>query len=758
MKKFSLLYPILILFLFPCVSACIDIQLGKTDYFPYETFQAEITGDFARALDNSNIFFYQDNKELSILFKREQIAANKYIVYANLPLKYGNYKFALKNILCIENRTTRTVSKESQFTVSKPVSQAYNWLSGKTATWPSVDDGGAFALMALAYDDALAQKGKAALIAVSRDNGTCWPSSSCNVKSTALAILALNKLRAVDKNWLFDSQNNIEIGGSTSWELIVNSDSDKQCNLTINEQPQIINLKSGNNIFTLPLPDDPEIIIGIDCDVVSAFVSHTYLGTVNKFFSAQNTFTLNNRKCFGPGYRQECSAESTAYALWALFNLGIKDSIAEEWLKGNVQGTAQRSIAFILTSDDGIKEWLINNQAPQGYWSRDALAFGNESSVEATVLAIEALKSETDALSVSAVDKAKAWLLQKFSSSSQDNFGSLYETSLVLSMIFKPEQIEPLVSIGPAVFKTRSNNNLTLEISNNGITNVNGILSFEGKTIGSFSVNKSSSKQFIFTAPSKTQTAFTAFDLQYSAIKANRTYSIPLLLWPAAITEPEIKQNVEEEKVEESILPVAIKFLETGINETVSAGSSLHVNIFNPSSESAEVTILPSWDLLSENVISITPDKFILAANKTMEITLSVQNRTGVFAGTIDAKTSTSSASIHLTLNIVAGAEEEKSCSELGGKICASVEKCNVNVTYTKGEFCCVGACEKKIEEKKTSSNLMWGIIILAVLIIGIILFLRLRLKKKPKKEIGEELKKIEEQYMQRLGGQTGRP
>ena len=752
MKKFFHLFLILflIILLLPGVLACVDIKLGKSSYFPRETFQVEVTGEFARALDNSNIYFYQNGKEISLAFKREQIAANKYFIYAQLPPVADNYKFALKNVMCIENRTTKTVSKEILFSIDKSISDFYKWLSEQTLTWPSGNDG-ALALLALNYDSDLAKKGKDALIASAR-SGDCWPFVSCNVKSTALSLLALSKVPAIDKNWFFDAQNNVKIG---LWDLIVTSDVEKQCNLTINGQSQLISLKVGNKTFSLlNLPDDLQVTISTDCGQ-PAYVSHTYLGTLNRFDFQNDSVTLNNQKCFGTAYRNGCDIESTAYALWALSNLGFKDEKAAAWLDENSMTTVERAVSFILTGNQNMKEWLVNNQATQGYWSSDALALSNNYSIEATVFSIEALKNQNDADSIAAVAKAKAWLLQELS---DEDSSSISEMAISLALVFKPEQIEPLIYFEPAIFKAKSGTNLSLKIINNGVTAVAGILSFEGKSIGSFNVNKSLSAYFMFSAPQKSQTTFTSFSLDYNALSANRSFSIPVLIWPVAINDTAIEQAVKEEKIETTVLPPAIQFIEALVNETVNSGTKIHVNIWNPSSKSVEVTLLPSWDFISENIISVAPDKITLAANGTQEITINIGNKTGVFSGTIDAKSSTSSASILVSLTIKVEGQELQNCSQLGGKICKSDENCTTsNLTFTSEGFCCIGVCQKlQPEVKKPSTNWLLGLGILIAVVVGIVIFLLLKTGKKPKKGIGEELKKIEEHYMERIGGQTG--
>jgi hypothetical protein len=282
------------------------------------------------------------------------------------------------------------------------------------------------------------------------------------------------------------------------------------------------------------------------------------------------------------------------------------------------------------------------------------------------------------------------------------------------------------------------------------MVNVNGKLNFEGMTLGTFNVNKSSSKLFSFAMPQKSQTTFASFNLDYSGISSNRSYSIPALIWPSAVSEAAAQKIIQEEVINKSILPVAIKFTESEIILTVETGQNIHLNLFNPSSVKVDVGILPNWDLISQNVIDIPEKQITLMPNETREITIKILNKTGKFNGTIDAKTALSSASVPIYLEIKSRAEN-KSCSSLGGKLCTINESCAGNFTYViEGQCCITGACQKKEEQKppKKSNTMLWvGILLIIVVIAGVIFFLKSKLKKKPKKEIAEELKKIEEKY-----------
>jgi len=95
MKKERLLFiGLLIFLLIPSVLAA-EIKLSKEIYSPSETLQAEIYGNFIDGLDVENIFFYRERNipvDYDILTTKD-----KYLLYALLPAKEGNYTLKIKN-------------------------------------------------------------------------------------------------------------------------------------------------------------------------------------------------------------------------------------------------------------------------------------------------------------------------------------------------------------------------------------------------------------------------------------------------------------------------------------------------------------------------------------------------------------------------------------------------------------------------------------------------------------------------------------
>jgi len=95
MKKEVILLSLLFILQISLASA-VEIKLSKETYQPKETLQAEIYGEFLQPLEVENIIFYRERNipvEFDILKLKE-----KYLLYAILPIKEGNYSIKIKNV------------------------------------------------------------------------------------------------------------------------------------------------------------------------------------------------------------------------------------------------------------------------------------------------------------------------------------------------------------------------------------------------------------------------------------------------------------------------------------------------------------------------------------------------------------------------------------------------------------------------------------------------------------------------------------
>lgn len=745
----TLFVSFLLFMLLPLGMACFQVEIAKASYFPKETFQAEITGSFARKIDDSNIFLYRNKTELLVPFSIEQLATNKYFVYFDLPESYGIHSFAVKDVWCIENETLMSKDVTQSFTIKKPIYLAYSSLANKVGDWQNLTaEENALVLLALAYDNRIAAAGKTALLGKRNEGEDCWP-LTCTVKETALASIAiLPDERA--KNWFLLSQNSVSLG---LWNLIVNSTKDATCRLKINNEEKDINVIAGITPIDINLPDEKEIILTLNCTDVSAKVTRTYVGMVNEFpFAKEGNLlktTLSNEKCWGSIYRSSCNAEATAYALWALKELGIEDSVAVDWLLKNAKTTKEKAFAYFFTKDSAIENWLLNNQAREGYWKVRELALSDTPDIESTLIASFALGENV------AVEKAKSWLLEQYSSANM--FGSIQQTAFTLYKIFPYDKIEPILAVSPAVIKAKANADFSIILKNKGILSIDILASTEDD-IKNLTLASGSTSKVTFSISSTSQTtAFSTLEISYNSVvsEEKKLYKIPLMIFPAKI---EIEKEVNKTAIEEkALIEPRFAFVEEKIEKTLKAEekTTVEASIKNPSAKVVEnIEISYSYDLIPvvEKIEPYEIEELLPGETKKIYITLNAAEAFGSYSGLIEAQSEGFSVSLPIALEVQTELViEEKTCIELGGIKCGEDEECEGNVTIASDTAsCCLGVCKEKEEKEKppVSKKKLIGILLLVIAIIAVAIFLLLRLRPKPKKEeIEEILGKIEEKY-----------
>lgn len=696
---------LLLLLIIPLANAqCLDIKPAKASYLSGETFQAEITGDLVKPLTYNDIYFSYDGKEYVSIFTLQQISANRWIVFSDLSEKYGLNEFAVRDLICRENGTLKKENKKISFTVKMPLQAYYSSLiDGVKGKWSylSVDE---ISQSVLALSDfSESANGKAELLKTNE----CWPKGNCSVKSTVLAIQALNSL---DKNWIIDAQNSINIG---LWKLITISDSGKDCKITVNNNAWNISVPSGTNEISLNLPDDEIISVSLDCNI-TAKISHTYLGSVHEFPLGN----INNKKCWGKYYRSECDALATAYALQL-----ISDSKAENWLLENAKSTEEIAYAYKYTQDSELKNWLVNNQHSSGYWSNSSLAISNKSDVYSIVSAINSLEGDS---------KAENWLRENLESF------KLEEKALTLQ-IFK-KKIEPLVSIREGFIQENSFENITLKISNKGIipTKIKiSMLNFE-KNI---ELPARTTLSVEFTVPEVSDVTFSSIDLVSLIGTEERGYSIPAVIIPLGKTGSDVNlMNTTLPPDTPTLKTANFEFIQSIINETLNIGEVKTVNVSVKNKGSEKLTLdITVWG--DTNVVDSFPSSVDVQPGATANIPVSFKTSdSNSYSGQITVESKGSSATIPYYVSAKPAVVSEKTCSELNGKICTTT--CLNNIIKTKEGDCCLGECAKVQSSGGISTKTIGLIMVVLAIVIGAG-FIFLKLRKPKRRSLEKVLEKI---------------
>jgi len=333
------------------------------------------------------------------------------------------------------------------------VDKAYSWLSSKVTAWPSGDDG-AFTLMALAYDGILGQKGKDALMAASKNSGECWPSSGCNVKSTALAISALNLLGADTlkaETWLMSRKKSYS-DPLAQWHLQIDTSDASRCTVEYNERIYGFNISKTKEIgqpsagtcltkstYGFQVSSsclDKTFLIKCESDFYVSMIytkgsilyvpGNTKTGSANSYVDGKIETV-----CLADG--STCSYEGTAWAAYVLSQKGRDVSMLIPYLIGFANDNLLKlpdAFLYMATADTTYSDKLLSTQHPNGYW------FLTADKVYDTSIAILALKDYNP----DAKTKAMNYILSV--QGTDGSFGSIGKTSLVL-YAFWPKTVAP---------------------------------------------------------------------------------------------------------------------------------------------------------------------------------------------------------------------------------------------------------------------------------------------------------------------------
>jgi len=118
MKKSIILILALFLIMLPTIFA-IEIKLSKENYYPRETLQAEITGNFV-SLNSENIFVYREGTPRSIPIISDLTKQNNiYYFYAILPRQEDNYTLRIEDSEYYSEGELVTETLIKNFTIQK---------------------------------------------------------------------------------------------------------------------------------------------------------------------------------------------------------------------------------------------------------------------------------------------------------------------------------------------------------------------------------------------------------------------------------------------------------------------------------------------------------------------------------------------------------------------------------------------------------------------------------------------------------------
>ena len=665
MKRGKEIILILLLFIFllvPSVLACPEIRLGRDSYLQGETFQAEISGQFAKSLTYKNFIYYNQDLEKYFYssFNVVKITNNKYFVYSDLPSVPGNYLFFAKDVYCVNYGRSYLAKNSKGFTLNKPLSDLYEYFEFELDFDEFNCEETALSLIALNYNQEQKINALINLDKFKKDN-LCYKkyksSTKCDLKSTSLALYSLGKINQTinsSYDWLVSRFNSKSFG---NYKIKINSEEEQECILNITgKEPENLNILKGENLFDLNLSEINSsreeiniVLICDDSDKISSYLISEYNGISQEdsFYKDKKEyyFTFNNKKCFSEGKSEDCDSELTSYALLTLSSsdLDFSEVVSESkgWLKSNLKTNLEKAIFLIVYDDEETKNDLLYNQISGKYWSKDKFSFNPD--IKTTILVTNAFMRKD------IYNPSKDWLKDQ-------SYNNFLDAAYSLAFVFDYSEVEPILALKPAIIKSQVNTINKLVLTNKGMKDINAILSSSSieEISKEISAGKSSNAYLLFPLVyTETGIILNTLNLMYSSGGFTKSYEIPLVILtpikelgeekkeqPIIIlneTEAEeleinatnqtiiINETIIENQTIEDILSARLDFKEKVLQETLTKETIFTLHLHNPSKSTIKNVRLSVGGNLYDIFVIVEPSSIdLIEPNQTKEIKLTL--------------------------------------------------------------------------------------------------------------------------------------
>ncbi len=344
----------------------------------------------------------------------------------------------------------------SAYWLFNQVNTKWNTLNSEDASW---------ALLALSSVDSITEEAKSALINKSKDT-ECWPSTNCKVKSTAIAILALNELgedTEIASDWILTKQKAYTTSG-VSWYLQLDSDDATNCTISYPVDSSTVTAKlninknktyawkEGNGGSCLTISNDKYwLALASNCidktftitctKEVIASLPYKYsneLYVPSESTRSSSTFEMAIRTLCLKESTSECDYDSTLWATYALYTTGRSEYssfipyLVEKY--SDNKNYFPESILYRMTYSADYLNSTMSAQKRAGYFESDSSSNGR---FYDTALAVNAIGDISNTI------KAKNWLISNQSKDGNEwgTSNKIKDTSMIFYFIWPDYQL-----------------------------------------------------------------------------------------------------------------------------------------------------------------------------------------------------------------------------------------------------------------------------------------------------------------------------
>lgn len=373
-------------------------------------------------------------------------------VFIILLLLFLSLSFVIAQNTTTENNTTTNTTISTSTSSSQDLSKidkAYECLDSEISSCSSLSIEEISLVLLTNPNTALRDDCKKTL-QEKKSSQNCWPSSSCNPKDTALAILALQNLGESTKEaekWLI-SQNKSPT--DLIWYLQIDSNEATQCSISYDGNDARLNIAENKRLSSSAGPCltrtssgfwlqiNPEclekkLIISCDKEFISSILykqrnSPTiYVSSDTKTAPAYGSIEIIlNAKCFGTS---GCDYESTVWSALALSKTGNSISNFIPYIVALGDANKQflpNAFIYMITGYDDYSIKLVQEQRIGNFWTAENTQKGKFYDTGLALLALKSSSSEP-------VIKARDWaLFSQTASGCWQSANTIRDTAILL--------------------------------------------------------------------------------------------------------------------------------------------------------------------------------------------------------------------------------------------------------------------------------------------------------------------------------------